>query len=292
MYKILILGGSGLLGSVMVPYLESYGYLVTCFCRNKKTERDIAVNYSDKKDLQKRINLVQPQFIINLVALTDVDYCEENPHEAYIANVSFLENIVEWIAQNGKCHLVQISTDQLYDGSGPQTEENIKLINYYSYSKFMAELVVSHIPSTVIRTNFFGKSNLINRQSFTDWIFASALNNKNILAFDDVYFSPLSMESLCSFIHVVLNNPLTGTFNVGAESGISKADFILLFSQELGLSIENISRCSIDEMKLTANRPKDMRMDCTKFKAAYTLSSMPILIDEIKVAIKEYANGI
>ena len=62
MHKILVLGGSGLLGSVMVPDLESNGYSETCFCRNKKTERDIAVNYSGKKDLRNRPLRFQPEY--------------------------------------------------------------------------------------------------------------------------------------------------------------------------------------------------------------------------------------
>jgi dTDP-4-dehydrorhamnose reductase len=292
MHKIVVLGGSGLLGSVMVPYLESCGYIVSSFCRNIKTKHDIVVDFTSESAVRFALDAINPNFIINLLALTDVDFCERHPNESYITNVLLIESVISWIEKNKNSHFVQISTDQVYDGSGPQVEKKIKLINYYSYSKFMAELCVSRVPSTIIRTNFFGKSNLKNRPSFTDWIYESVSNNIKISAFDDVYFSPLSMSSLCYFICLVIRKPLIGTFNIGSESGLSKADFIFLFVQGLGLSVERISRCSIDEMCLVAKRPKDMRMDCAKFKAAYNQNSMPLLQDEIKLTIKEYGNGI
>lgn len=292
MNKVLILGGNGLLGSVMVPSLLALGYPVVSFCRKIKTKHDIVVDLTNKSALHSALNSVSPSFIINLLALTDVDYCERYPNEAFTTNVLLIENVISWIETDKRCHFIQISTDQLYDGRAPQVEKNIKLINYYSYSKFMAELFVSRIPCTIIRTNFFGKSNLKNRPSFTDWIYNSVSNNKKIFAFDDVYFSPLSMKSLCTYIYLVIKKPLVGTFNIGTEGGLSKADFIFLFCQELGLNVEKIKRCSLDDMNLIAKRPKDMRMDCTKFKATYNLNALPLLRDEIKATVKEYCNGI
>ena len=68
------------------------------------------------------------------------------------------------------------------------------LTNYYSFSKYAAELAL-RVNSTILRTNFFGKSMCEQRSSFTDWVYHSAINKQNIVLFSDVFFSPLSMTT-------------------------------------------------------------------------------------------------
>ena len=52
-----------------------------------------------------------------------------------------VENLVSWINGNRRsCYLLHISTDHIYDGTGAAAEENIKLTNYYAFSKFAGEL--------------------------------------------------------------------------------------------------------------------------------------------------------
>ena len=38
---------------------------------------------------------IQPDFIINLVAMTNVDDCEKNSYKAYELNVTTIKNIVQ-----------------------------------------------------------------------------------------------------------------------------------------------------------------------------------------------------
>ena len=66
-----------------------------------------------------------------------------------------------------KIHLIHISTDQIYDDSRPSIEADINIQNVYSFSKYAADLCVSSVSSTVLRTNFFGKSLCANRVSFS-----------------------------------------------------------------------------------------------------------------------------
>ena len=101
-------------------------------------------------------------------------------------------------------------------------EENIKIVNYYAFSKYSGELAASLVPSTIIRTNFFGKSLCSGRDSFSDWAYKSLLKGDDISVFDDVLFNPLSFGTLIQFIQLILSKPVVGTFNLGSKKDLQK----------------------------------------------------------------------
>jgi len=143
-----------------------------------------------------------------------VDRCQTDPQYAYLLNVRVIENIVAWTHLSKRsCHLIQISTDQVYDGPGPHAEEQTTLTNLYAFSKYTGELAAAQIPSTILRTNFVGRSLSQKRKSLSDWLY-SALNSKTpIQVFDDVLFSPLSMGTLTEMITLCTQTKPIGTFN-------------------------------------------------------------------------------
>lgn len=287
MTTICVIGGTGLLGAALVPALEKLDHNVVCLSRTLSDEKHYQVDYLSASAVEISLDKLKPSFIINLAALTNVDECERNPHDAYLSNVRVVEILSSWIKKNQDSHLIQISTDQIYDGSGPHDENSVRILNYYGLSKYSGELAASNIPSTILRTNFFGRSKSKNRESFSDWIFRSLTNKDKIEAFIDVQFSPLSINNLVHYITRVVNQPVTGTFNLGSREGFSKADFIYFFAKSLNLNSENVSSIVMKEKKLIANRPTDMRMDCSKFELAYNCS-MPTLEDQIVSITGDY----
>jgi len=284
---VLILGGTGLLGSTLKPNLESCGYIV--YVHGLTTSALYNANISDQEEAYKLLDLLNPAIIINLIALTDVDYCELYPNEAYLVNVRTVENIVGWIKKRNKySYLVHISTDHVYDQIGLNKESEVVLKNYYSFSKFTGELAASSVSSVVLRTNFFGLSCCKKRLSLTDWLFRSLVARKSIQVFEDVYFSPLSMNTLSNMIELIIQHKLHGIYNLGSRSGLSKADFAYVFALELNYSAQEMSRISIDNAKILKTfRPKDMRMDSRKIETALGII-LPTLEDEIKKAAREY----
>src|SRR5512141_813135 len=131
MARILVTGARGLLGSTLVPFLSSRGHDVVCHARSQ--EADLRGDLSDASQVRAVLGRARPETVINLVALTNVDECERDPQAAYLANVRIVENLVAAIGTGSNApHLVQISTDQLYDGPGPHQESAITLRNYYA----------------------------------------------------------------------------------------------------------------------------------------------------------------
>lgn len=288
MTRILVTGAQGLLGSTLTPYLFAHGHDVVRHARNGGG--DVSAELTDAKQVDALLNEVMPEVIINLAALTNVDECERNPQSAYLTNVRVVENLAKWIKDRGNaCHLVQLSTDQVYDGIGPHQEDEITLSNYYGFSKYAGELAASRIPSTVLRTNFFGRSQCSNRKSLSDWLVHSLTKGDPITVFDDVQFSPLSMQRLVELLEHASLKRQQGIYNLGSRDGMSKSDFAFTLAEVLNLPTQHMRRggsCSVD---LEAYRPKDMRMDSSRFEDAFGIS-LPTLKEEIQSMKAVYAH--
>lgn len=286
MSKVLITGSSGLLGTALAPLLQSRGHIVTGLSRSRDSE--ISADLTVYEQAKHALTQVNPDVIINLIALTDVDRCEAHPHEAYLLNVRVTQNICTWISScHPTCHLIHISTDQVYDGIGPHSEANVTIHNQYAMSKLAGELATAVVPATILRTNFVGRSLCKERTSFTDWLYGSLSAKNPITVFEDVLFSPLAIATVCDCIDRCVEERPLGVFNLGSREGMSKSDFAFAFSSLIGLSSAYLRPSTVGSVKLVARRPTDMRMHCDRFEDCMGLQ-LPRLIDEIYLLAHDY----
>jgi dTDP-4-dehydrorhamnose reductase len=286
MSRILVTGARGLLGAELVPHLSRLGHEVVSHANRPGVQ--VAGDLSDAETARELFESISPDVIINLAALTNVDECERNPQRAFLANVRLVENLASAIgAQQRRAWLVQISTDQVYDGAGIHTEDEVTLTNYYGFSKYAGELAAARVPATILRTNFFGRSHSAGRHSLSDWLFDSLSRGQHITVFDDVFFSPVSLGLLASLISVAVEKCVPGTYNLGSRAGMSKAQFALALAKVLDLPTGSVTVGSSASAQLAAYRPKDMRMDPTRFERAFGVV-LPTLEEEITSMRRAY----
>ena len=285
--RVGIFGASGLLGSSLVIYLKRFGYETVSIGRSQQS--DYICDVRCVTAVSKALRKTKPNIILNLVAMTDVEACEKKPSEAYCINTKVVENIVQYINKsNDGAYLIQISTDQFYDGKMLNNEDNLNILNYYAFSKYAGELIASSVPSVILRTNFFGKSLVSDRQSFSDWTFENLKNKNKFLTFHDVYFNPVSIKTLCLIIlEIMVKRPL-GIYNVGSRCGLSKAEFVLNFAKESNIKCSSFELVSVTDVDfIRAARPKDMRFSVSKIECLLGYK-MPSLKNEIKSVVGEY----
>lgn len=282
--KVLVLGGTGLLGATIAPALTDALEQVVWLGRSGPN----GVNCCDAEALARALTDYSPDVIINLVALTNVDECERCPEKAYALNTLVVENIVEWMRSSPQTHLVQVSTDQVYGDAGPHREDHVSPVNYYAFSKYAGELATIEARTTVLRTNFLGRSGHPRRQSLTDWIYQQLVSDQTVNAFTDVQCSPLSMATLAELLVRVVHHRPAGVFNAGSRDGGSKADIACWFAQALGFDVDRIARGVVADVALVARRPSDMRMDSSRLEAVLE-TRMPTLQQEINRMAEAYS---
>lgn len=286
-HQILVTGGNGLLGKLVSSHLASSGYEIVTHSRSGST--DLKSDLADYDDTFRLFKSVDPGLVVNLAAMTNVDECELNKDAAFRANTLAVQNVVDATKAHGlKPFFIHFSTDQLYDNPSPSIEENAVIQNYYSMTKYAGELALQSVPSMILRTNFFGRSATENRTSFTDWIYSSTSDKGCLNLFNDVYFNPLHISTICELLDVFIKRRKTGIFNLGSANGMSKAEFGALFLSALGFDTNCIKPISVEEnTKLTAKRPKYMLMNVGKLEKAFSIK-MPSLEDEIRKCVREF----
>jgi dTDP-4-dehydrorhamnose reductase len=288
MVRIAILGAYGLLGSSLSQRLARCGYAVLRQGRGAAAEA--RVDPVDNHSLIELLARNRVDVVVNLVAATNVDQCEEVPQLAYRANVKVVEALASAIrnpAVSMAPHLVQISTDQVYDGIGPHGEAAADPCNVYALSKLAGEIAAEKVGATVLRTNYFGLSRCVGRSSLSDWIVHSLRSGERITVFDDVLFSALHIETLCEAIELAVRKRVVGTYNVGCKDGASKAQLAFGLARRLGLDCGLMNMGRLQDIKLRARRPLDMRMNCAQFESVFGFSA-PSFESQIEIAALEY----
>jgi dTDP-4-dehydrorhamnose reductase len=139
--RILIIGAGGQLGQVLVQTLAP-GHEVT----------GVDVDDCDVTDAAQTMQVVsdvKPELVIHCAALTQVDYCAENPDVALWVNGYGTRHVALACQANGAtlCH---ISTNEVFDGKNTGTYleyDRTNPINPYAYSKWVAEQMVRELIS-------------------------------------------------------------------------------------------------------------------------------------------------
>src|SRR6267378_8489605 len=130
--KILIIG-LGFLGNTIFQqatrfHMESFG--------THRLDLDIC----NMESIEKKIGEINPDYIINCAALTNLDQIELNPVNAYAVNAYGAKNLAI-VSLKKKIKLIHISTDSVFDGKkGSYKEKDLpNPINEYSKSKKIGE---------------------------------------------------------------------------------------------------------------------------------------------------------
>lgn len=288
MKKVIVFGAYGELGTFLCPLLETNGFKVLRQGRSQSAEIKLDPCYLES--FGEKLEEEKPDYVINLIANTNVDECERSPITAFKSNVKSIENICKKIKPLKSCHLIHISTDHVYGGKGPHMEEEAAPENVYALSKYSGEYPAINIGGTVLRINYVGKGLTGKKVTFSDWAILNLKRRSKITLFDDILFNPLDRETLSLSIIMALNKKTPGVFNLGSKGGISKASFILELGSMVGLSLENCEIGKSIDINSAVKRPKDMRMIVDKFERTFNYN-LPDLKRVIKKVALEYQNA-
>lgn len=141
--KIYIAGAGGMLGEA---FHKVYGTKNSLRCTDKDVN-DTWLSYLDFRDADgyvRDVEAFRPDYLFHLGAHTSLEYCEENPDDAYATNTIAVETAVN-IANRLKIPLLYISTAGIFDG-GKDTYDDWdepSPLGHYARSKYMGERFVS-----------------------------------------------------------------------------------------------------------------------------------------------------
>jgi len=225
----------------------------------------------------------RPSWIIHCAAMTNVDWCETNPRDAYSMNGQVTRELVRGAKRAG-ASLLYISTDSVFDGrKGNYTEEDEPSpLNVYGRSKLIGEKAVQEEgeSSLIVRTNIYGW-NIQNKQSLAEWILATLESGQSVPGFVDVFFTPILVNDLSEILLEMVDRQLTGLYHVAGSQVCSKYEFAVELADLFGLDKSLIKAASLADSFLKANRPPNTSLRTTRI--SQTLGRpMPDLMSGIR----------
>ena len=287
MKNVLIIGGSGLLGSNWaIKWRDRYNILLGINKRFIKIEgtKSITIDFKNEKIIRNVLEKNKIDILINCSGLTNVEKCERNQELAEFVHCSLCEVFSKLCFSLG-VKQVHISTDHLFDGSKKYVDEDClpKPLNNYGKTKLISEKMVSKFNpnALIIRTNFFGKGPSY-RRSFSDLILDNICKNESVNLFDDVFFTPIYIDELIEIIENLLFKDLCGVYNVVGDERLTKYEFGLKIAKEIGVNHRLVKKTLLSERKDLVKRPFDLSLSNKKLK-----KSISIPIKSLSVQIKE-----
>jgi GDP-4-dehydro-6-deoxy-D-mannose reductase len=164
---ILITGGTGFVGTHLVPFLQSGGSHIAVFASGSQSEPQPGVSYYEADIRQQDavgsvIQEVKPDRIYHLAGISAVDDSWSNPRLTFEVNVLGAYNLFEAAMRlPSPPRILNVSTAQVYAScSSPLSEDSrIQPNNPYAASKAMAELLAveyqRHKAGGIITTRSF-----------------------------------------------------------------------------------------------------------------------------------------
>ena len=147
---------------------------------------------TDPKRVQREVEALQPQVLVNAAAYTDVDGCESRKELAFAVNAEGARNVARACAAIGG-RMIHLRTDYVFDGSSriPYREEDLpNPLNIYGSSKLQGERYIQEILENhlIIRTEWlYGR----HGKNFVDTIVRHAGQQNELRVVDDQRGSPL-----------------------------------------------------------------------------------------------------
>jgi len=275
MKKIVITGSNGLLGQTLVNLLmkapENYSVFGLSKGDNRMNRNDFLyydIDITNYSQLEECITYIQPSFIINTAAMTNVDTCELKPEECNNLNIEAVKYLTQ-ICTKLNIHFIQISTDFIFDGSKGFYKETDppNPLSIYGHSKLKAENIVknSGVNFSILRTILvYGKVVNLKRNNIVLWVKDMLENNKEITIVDDQYRMPTYVEDLATACKLIVDKNISGVYHISSNELLSVFEIANQIADVFGLNKKLIKPISTKTLNQKAIRPQKTGFDLSK----------------------------
>jgi dTDP-4-dehydrorhamnose reductase len=293
--KIVILGGSGMLGHKLFQVLRARFPGTLCTMRQNPrlppfAEVDLLqgsdvipnVDVTDPAALRQLLGELRPDVIVNCVGVVKQREQAKSPIPSITIN-SLLPHQLAALAAGWGGRVIHFSTDCVFSGQrGNYTEaDNADADDLYGKSKFLGEVATDN--ALTLRTSIIGRE-LVEHRGLLDWFLAQ--NYKAIRGYRRVTYSGVTTNQMAEVVTDILQHhpTLSGLYQVVAEP-ISKYDLLCLARDAYGLEVQITP---VDEPL------SDRSMSGEKLRAAtgYVSPPWPLLMQRLAADPTPYAKWV
>lgn len=264
--RVAITGTTGRVGAALAAHLAHRHEVIPL----PRSDFDLA----DSAMIENRLAALECDVFLNPAAITSLEACEDDPRLAMRVNSAAPGKIALWAAARG-VRVIHFSTDYVFDGETTVSLTEpvpAKPISAYGRSKLAGErAVLAHPGHLVLRVSWvFG----MEKPSFVDQVFDSALAGKPLAAVADKLSLPTSTADLSAWVAELLETRAEGLLhacNPGTPvSWHGMAGFVLREMVKRGVlpEVPPVAEQTLAGMAaFRAPRPRFTAMDASRLAA-------------------------
>jgi len=241
--RILVIGAKGFLGTYAAHAAGDIFDVIRADRSGTGQPGSIELDIADASTVERAFRLIEPDCVLLLAAMSDIDRCERMPEQAFAVNARGAENVANACART-KARLLFTSTAAVFDGRkhGYCEGDAIAPLSVYGKTKAWAEdAVKALIPSAVIIR--FALVLGFARKNGTNAMLDSVMGKWK--AGEPVSFStretrnPIDAASLARLlISMLADREASGLFHVGASDSVSRYELGKRLAARAGVSID------------------------------------------------------
>ena len=277
--KVLITGAFGQLGNAVLKRFQDVEILATDIFIPPLSSGSFSMEILDvtkPEDVVKVLKRFQPDVVLNLAAMTNVDGCEANPEVAEKINSGGVRNFLEVFGGM----FIQISSDYVFNGkAGPYDEEDIPdPINVYGRTKLDSDKFVMQYQNSwcIVRTNVVFDYSKHSDASFVKWVINSLQNNKQIRVVHDQWNNPTWTYALADILGVIVEKESVGLYNYGGAEQINRLEFAMTIAKVFHLDDSLITPITTASLNQIAPRPLKCGLKTHLIKSKLQVTTLPL----------------
>ena len=260
--KILIIGGSGTIGSKIIEQFQSSNIIFdyTFLTNPIPSKIGYMLDITNRKNTIELITKLNPDIVIHTAALTNVDLCETNNVLANLINVQGTKNIVVGCMKI-QSKIIFISTSHVFDGNSDQYfEEDLpNPTSYYGITKYESEKIIqnSNLDFLILRTDqpycWIEKWQKINSVIRLIQTLKKGDTLKEIV---DWYNNPTYVPNFVLALDSLLQKNYNGIYHLTGSDFINRYEWSLKVSKIFNLKSELIIPINSKNLNLPVTRKK------------------------------------
>jgi dTDP-4-dehydrorhamnose reductase len=255
--KILITGGSGLLGQYLNIEAAKENEILTLHnknignCNEFKSNKLELANFNLMEEL---FSSFKPNVVIHTAAVTNpIPLPGQDPKDVFNINVNATKNIAELCKQIDS-KLIYISTDLVYAGyRGSMLDEGAKLIpvSLYAETKLMGEMKVKEILENylILRTSLLYGFGLNHSRCHFHKMSEELKNGKLVKLFVDQFRTPISLMEASDIITKIAQMDVTNEIiNLGGVERVSRYQLGEILCSVAGYDKSLLEKISLNDI--------------------------------------------
>ena len=262
--RVLITGADGQLGVDLVAVCAAAGDEVHAFDR-------ASLDVADRSQVFEAIASLEPEIVVNCAAWTAVDACESDPARAHNVNGLAVRHIAE-ACHRSYAHLVQVSTDYVFDGTlgRPYVETDAtNPLSEYGRSKLFGEQEALTIGSgaAVVRTSWVcGR----NGSNMVKTVLRLAAETPQLSFVSDQVGNPTFTQDLAPLLRTIAVERMRGIVHATNQGSCSWHEFAQAVVAAMGKDPAMVLPITTAELQppRPAPRPANSRLDNAVLRAA------------------------